>query len=189
MGQGTDGELWARVRRGERTAFEALVREHQACLRRFASGFLGDAAEGDDVAQRTLLDLWVQRAEVGPAGSVRAHLLARARNLCLTRARSRRRAAHWLARATDEPRSGGQTPHDELAARVDIAACAELGARVAALVDGLDDDARTGIWMRFGAEASFEEIGEVLGRPAHAVRALVYRQLALLRKKLSEEGS
>lgn len=162
------------------------MREYQACIRRFAAGFLNDAAEGDDVAQRVLLDVWALHAALEPTVSVRAHLLARARHLCWTRARSRTRAKRWLRKAADQPHDACPTPLEVLVARDQEQAAGALGAQVAALVEQLDEEARTAIWMRFAGEATFEEIGKVLGRPPHAVRALTYRQIALLRKRLSE---
>lgn len=183
-----DEDLRARLRRGEPAAFEVLVREHQPALRRFAAGFLGDAAAGDDVAQRALLDVWAQRDRLGPSGCLRAHLLTRARHLCLTSKRSRTRAQRWLGVVAAEHglERGGATPLDDLMAHDEERSTRALADKVCALVDQLEEDARVGIWMRFGGDASFEQIGEALGRPPHAVRALVYRQLALLRKRLSE---
>lgn len=187
----TDDDLRARLQRGEPAAFETLVREHQTALRRFASGFLGDAAAGDDVAQRALLDVWTQRQKLGPSGCLRAHLLTRARHLCLTSTRSRARAQRWLGLAAAEHRVVLEraTPLDDLMIHDEEQAERQLTAKMCALIEQLEEDARVGIWMRFGGGASFEQIGEALGRPPHAVRALVYRQLGLLRKRLSEVGA
>lgn len=167
------------------------MRQHQSALRRFAASFLGDAAAGDDVAQRALLDVWAQREKLGPSGCLRAHLLTRAKHLCLTSTRSRARAQRWLGLAAAEHglEVARATPLDDLMAHDEERLALQLTARVCALVDLLEEDARIGIWMRFAGDASFEQIGQALGRPPHAVRALVYRQLAVLRKRLSEVSS
>lgn len=183
-----DELLWARIRRGDREAFAELVRAQHAALRRFAAGMLGCAAEGDDVAQRVLLDLWERRGTAQRPSSIRAHLLVCARNACLVRLRSGRRAVRWERAVSEEPHTPPPTPLDALAERHRRLELERTGARLADLVDGLEDDARTAIWMRFAAGASFDDISLVLGRPAHAVRALVYRQLALLRRTLEEES-
>ena len=119
--------------------------------------------------------------------TLRAHLLTRARNLCLTEARGRRRADEGAARLALELVEPPVTPDDEVAGREERQRAAQLGQRIAAMVQSLPDDARTAIWMRFAGEASFEEIAQEIGRPAHAVRALVYRQLAALRERLAQE--
>lgn len=181
-----ESELWQRFRGGDRAAFEAIVRAHQACLRKFAAAMLRDGAEGDDVAQRAFLDVWHERERLAAVSSPRAHLLARVRHLCWTRSRSRRRQKWWIGRAAEEPVDTPSTPLDHLVDRASALDDATLVVRLAALVDDLDDDSRTVIWMRFAGEASFDEIGAAVGRPPHAVRALAYRQLALLKKRLSE---
>lgn len=184
-----DELLWSRIRSGDRDAFAALVRAEHAHLRRFGAAMMSNPCEGDDVAQRALLDLWAERATTTPRGSLRAHLLVRVRHLCLTRLRSSRRAGRWERAVAEEPHTPPPTPLDELHREHHRQERECAGARVAQLVDGLDDDARTAIWMRFAGGASFEEIGEALGRPPHAVRALVYRQLAGLRRRLEEEST
>jgi len=100
--------------------------------------------------------------------------------------RARGRADGFGQAVTELPPDPIETPLDALVAHDQERDSERLGARLAALVDKLEDDARVGIWMRFAGDASFEQIGEALQRPPHAVRALVYRQLALLRKRLAE---
>jgi len=178
-------ELLSAIRASDRGAFERAVALHERSVRRFAAAFLNDAAEGDDVAQRAFLDLWRDRTSLRPDGSLRGVLLARARHLCLNRVRARVRAAARAERASIEAEGSVGTPLDALLGAQDARELDLLRRRIAALVETLDLDARTSIWMRFAGEASFEEIGAAIGRPPHAVRALVYRQLALLRSLLA----
>jgi len=182
---GSDAFLSA-IRAGDRRAFARAVSVYERSVRRFASAFLGDAAEGDDVAQRAFLDLWNDRAKLRPEGSLRGLLLARARHLCLNRARALGRARVRGESLAAEPvqADAPPTPLDALVGAQDSRDAGALHARVLALVAELDDDVRTAIWMRFAGEASFEEIAEAIGRPPHAMRALVYRALAGIRGKL-----
>ena len=155
-------------------------------MRGFARAFLADAEEGDDVAQETFRDLWLDRASLHLAGSLRAHLLARVRNLCLTRARSRRRAGARMKLVAAEPNGPVTTPADHLEAREAQSDHLRIVVRLAGVIRELSEDMRTVIYMRFWGGASFEEISLVLGRPPHAVRAQLYRQLAQLRGRLEE---
>jgi len=138
------------------------------------------------VAQETFRDLWVDRASLQLAGPLRAHLVARVRNLCLTRARSRRRAGVRMKLVEAEPNNPAATPIDHLEAREQTNDHARTVVRLAETIRDLAEDVRTTIYMRFWGGASFEEISLVLGRPPHAVRALLYRQLAQLRGRLEE---
>ena len=58
---------------------------------------------------------------------------------------------------------------------------------VAAAVDGLDDRSRDLIALRYGADLSARQIGEILGLKTNAVEVALHRTLAKLRPEL--EGS
>jgi RNA polymerase sigma factor (sigma-70 family) len=182
-----DAELVTAIRGGDRDGFTELVRCHQAAVRRFAGAFLNDAMQGDDVAQQVFVDVWRDRARIELRGGLREHLLARARNLCLTHARSRNRTRNRVARLADEPSVNAPSPADLLYEH-DAANEAERAiGRARALVAQLPDDAYACVWLRFAGGLSFDDIGIALDRPAHAVRALLYRQLALLRRRMESE--
>ena len=65
----------------------------------------------------------------------------------------------------------------------------ERRARLFKLVDGLADDQRRVIAMRFGAERSIKEIANDMGRSEGAVKQLQFRALDNLRKRLTTEGT
>jgi hypothetical protein len=52
----SETELVGRAAKGDLAAFAALVRAHEATLRRFTRRLAGD--DGDDIAQETLLAAW-----------------------------------------------------------------------------------------------------------------------------------
>ena len=58
---------------------------------------------------------------------------------------------------------------------------------VAAAVDGLDERSRDLIALRYGADLSARQIGEILGLKTNAVEVALHRTLARLRPEL--EGS
>ena len=64
---------------------------------------------------------------------------------------------------------------------------AERSARLFRLVDGLADDQRRVIVLRFGEEKSIREIAGELGRSEGAVKQLQFRALQNLRKTISPE--
>ena len=56
---------------------------------------------------------------------------------------------------------------------------------VAAAVDGLDDRSRDLIALRYGADLSARQIGEILGLKTNAVEVALHRTLAKLRPELA----
>lgn len=176
------------LRAGDGHAFAQIVRSHHACVRGFARAFLADSEEGDDVAQDTFRDLWIDRGALRVAGSLRAHLLARARNLCLMRCRTRSRARGWLRLFEEEPRDPVALPSDPMDAGEEAFSHQRTVGTLAASIRQLSEEVRTVIYMRFWGGASFEDISAALGRPPHACRAMLYRQLALLRELLGDES-
>ena len=57
---------------------------------------------------------------------------------------------------------------------------------VAAAVDGLDERSRDLVALRYGADLSARQIGEILGLKTNAVEVALHRTLARLRPELEE---
>ncbi|MEZ5936618.1 MAG: RNA polymerase sigma factor [Hyphomonadaceae bacterium] len=66
----TENDLSAAAMRGDRRAFEGLVKLHQASVRAVARRLCGSASEGDDIAQAAFLTAW-RRRESWRGGSFR----------------------------------------------------------------------------------------------------------------------
>ncbi|MEQ1574118.1 MAG: RNA polymerase sigma factor [Vicinamibacterales bacterium] len=88
----SDGELMERARQGEREAFAAIYRRHQAVVHRFARSMTGSPEVADDVVQDVFLTLM---RDLGRYDSSRAalstYLYGVARNLVRHRLRRERR--------------------------------------------------------------------------------------------------
>ena len=80
-----DEELWERLWRGERDAFELLYREYGAGIRGFLRQYVGNTA-AEDICQETFLQIWRRPNGFDPArGSLKSYLFGIAR----------KRAAQW----------------------------------------------------------------------------------------------
>ena len=53
-----DEEIWERLCRGEREAFELLYREYGARVRAFLRQYVGGAPAAEDLCQETFLQIW-----------------------------------------------------------------------------------------------------------------------------------
>lgn len=75
--------LWARVRRGDESAFKSLVLELGAPLQSYARRFLPLADAAEDIVQDVFAHMWESRATVEVRGTVRGYLYAAVRNRAL----------------------------------------------------------------------------------------------------------
>src|SRR4051812_4598701 len=82
-----DKELFARIRGGDRDAFDSLFRTYYAQLVGFAERVVHDRAAAEDVAQDVMLELWRRRETLAINEWPRAYLFQSARNRALNRLR------------------------------------------------------------------------------------------------------
>ncbi len=187
--QETDGQLLARLVRGEGPALGLLIERHQAALLRHARALVGDDGRHEDAVQETFLRLLerppVIPAEVrGDAGAERAHLSSWlhtvTRNGCMDTLRSetrRKRREEEVAapEAAQRTHSGGA----ELAEERDTRAAVERG------IASLPKDQREVLVLRLLAERSYKEIAEITGRKIGTVGWLVSEGLKALAGQLT----
>jgi len=165
-----------RARRGDREAFTALIRHHDAGLRALAYRLLGDRDRMDDALQEAYVKAY--RALPGFRGNARL--------------------GTWLYRivynaALDElerSRRVVQVPVEELADEVgsgDVAeAVAQRGDLAAALAELAPEDRAT-VLLVDAQGFDYRDAGEVLGVPEGTVASRLNRARAALRSVLSEE--
>jgi RNA polymerase sigma-70 factor (ECF subfamily) len=161
-GAGADDRLVARFRAGDREAFDALVRRHQAALVRFVRRNAGDDAE--DVAQQAFVRAFEQLDGFAGRSAFRTWLFRIGLNLALNQARGRRR--------------------QPLPPPVSIATTEAVpAAALRALVGALPHKQRLALELRLFDELSFREVGEVLGTSESAAKANFHHALKRLRKQ------
>jgi RNA polymerase sigma-70 factor (ECF subfamily) len=170
-------------------AFEGLVRARQDRLFSIALRMLGDRAEAEDAAQDAFIRAYRALAGWQPTRIRELHLDAWLATIVVNvaRTRSRRRGATATRESLtfldelDHP-SGAQaeTPHGNLARR-------EASDAWAARLLALPERYRAPIVLRHVDGLGYDQIGEVLARPAGTVKAQVHRGLALLRAALEAE--
>lgn len=71
---GVDRQLLARIGWGDKEALNLLVDRYWREVATYATGLLGSAAGGEDVAQEVFVRVWERRESWGTQGSVRALL-------------------------------------------------------------------------------------------------------------------
>ena len=175
-----DEALVARVARGDRRAFAAIVRRHAGRLRALAVRFSGDPSEADDIVQEAFWAVWRNAASWQPDGPPFSAWLTRiAINRAIDVNRRRRvRRFFGLEEATDPP---DQSPSAETAAvtRSELAA-------VAADIHQLPARQRAAILLAADGDRSNSAIATILGVSEGAVEQLLVRARRTLRTRLAE---
>lgn len=134
---------------------------------------IGDGADAEDVTSEVFERALRYRGSYDPArGGPVPWLLGIARR-CVDDAR-RRQA---LAPVPDEVEAAA--PHE-----VDVQVVRRI--ELAAALERLDERARELVALRFGADLTARQIGEVLGMRTNAVEVALHRTLAALRRELVE---
>jgi len=154
-----EAELVRRAARGDLAAFAALVREHEAALRRFTRRLAGD--HGDDIAQDALLAAWRALGQWRAEGSFAAWL----RTIATRRFLDRRRADAGRTRLSPLDTVGDDCCHPDVEQRLAIdRALATLGPRE-----------RAAALLVFGEGHSHSEAAAMLGLPLGTLKSLVAR--------------
>lgn len=154
-----EAELVRRAARGDLAAFAALVRAHEATLRRFTRRLAGD--DGDDIAQDALLAAWRALGQWRAEGSFGAWL----RTIATRRFLDRRRADAGRAQLTALDPIASPEFDPDIDQRLTLErALATLGPRE-----------RAAALILFGEGHSHSEAAAMLGLPLGTLKSLVAR--------------
>ena len=175
-----DDDLALRLASDLDGSFERLVLAHQDRLFSLALRWTGDPREAEEIAQDTFVRAY--RALTGYDAEriaglhLRAWLTRIALNLCRNRARVRRPVPVRLDGDDDPVIASGAdgSPDGRFAHR-------EAVDHWATLLASLPGRYRAPVVLRHVSGLDYDEMAEVLGRPAGTLKAQVHRGLALLR--------
>ena len=181
-----DQQLVGRAQRGDKQAFEILVRKYQRKLVRLLSRFVRDASDVEDVAQEAFIKAyralptfrgdsafytWLYRIGVNTAKN---YLVANGRR------------APTMTEIDGEGGEGGEesesfkdlnTPESELASR-------QIAESVNRTLQSLPEELRTAITLREIEGLSYEEIAQVMNCPIGTVRSRIFRAREAIAQEL-----
>lgn len=174
------------VKEGDVRAFERLVELHQNTVIGTATRMLGNADDAHDVAQQVFIRVWKSAPRYEATAKFTTWLFTILRNLVFneTRRRTRRREipletedqeGHTPRQYTDitAPAADQLTQQDELERALDHAIAA------------LPEKQRLAVILRRQEELPYEQICEILKMSLPAVKSLLFRARAELRKHLT----
>ena len=167
-----DLDLARRAAAGDAAAFAALVRAHEAAVRRFLARLTRGANSGeggaDDLAQEVFLKAWRSADAFRGDGSYRAWLMRIAWTLFLSahRARGRREAR-------EQASSAPQSRHDRDTA-IDLQRA----------LAGLGERERAAALLCFGEGCSHGEAAQIMGIPLGTLKSILARARSALVQRL-----
>ena len=181
--QRSDEQLIERSRRGDREAFEELVRQSARLVFARACLETGNGHRAEDLTQETFLIAWRSVGQVRDAKSFRPWLLSVLHSVLVDAARregrQKRQGARGERQGLEEMVSRAPGP-DEAAERRDERE------RALAALRGLPQEYRQVLALRYLGGADYETIGRELAISNGSLRGLLNRGLALLRERMGE---
>jgi len=174
--QPDDVALVRAFRAGDRRAFDALVRRHQAPVRALARRFCRDADEADDLAQRAFIRALEHVDEL--RGAFRPWLLRIVVNL----ARNHVRDTAKFVPADDAPEPSAEAGQE---AGIDAVRRAE---RLRSAIRTLPPRQREVVLLRVDGQLSFGEIGNALGITENNAKVNYHHGVRRLQQTLGRES-
>jgi RNA polymerase sigma-70 factor (ECF subfamily) len=172
-----DQMLMARVRDGDRQAFETLYGRFGSPVMGFLFRLCGDRSLAEDLTQEVFLRVWRAAAGWRPLGRVSTWIFQIAKHLWWNEAARRRRRRGRPAPAGDAAEDGRPSPAERLA-RVEAAQA------VQAALAGLSPRLRLVFVLVRLEGLPYAEAAEVAGIPVGTVKSRAAAAEAALRKRL-----
>ena len=174
--------LTAKIRAGDRAAFEALFRAQYAPLCGFAHRYLRDRHAAEDLVQTLFADLWADRSHLAIQTNVRAYLFAAVRNRALNIRKHELVERDWARdEALPEVRALHSRPRQPDAALEQQA----MEASVADAMESLPERCRMVMRLRWQEQMRYAEIAQVMGISVKGVENQLARGLRALRVRLT----
>ena len=171
-------DLVSRARRGDTSAFEALIRRHERLALGVAYGVLQDSQASGDVVQEAFVKAWKRLGDLAQPGSFASWLCGIVRNLCVDVRRRKRLSVCGIEEARGEADGKTHGPLELMQRR-------ETSERVAAALATLDEITRSAVVLRYFENLSSKQIGELLGMSPAAIDMRLMRGRQALKERLS----
>jgi RNA polymerase sigma-70 factor (ECF subfamily) len=181
----SDQQLVQRVQKGDKAAFDLLVRKYQHRVLKLVGRFVNDSAEAEDVAQEAFLKAyralpafrgdsafytWLYRIAINTAKNA---LVA-----------NRRRPVDFDLDLQDPDQHDRQSMLKDSDTPEGVLLTDEIREVVERALEQLPEDLRTAIVLRELEGLSYEEIAEAMDCPVGTVRSRIFRAREAIDKKL-----
>lgn len=185
--RGIDQQLVVRVQKGDKSAFDLLVRKYQHRIAKLVSRYVYDRSEVEDVTQEAFIKAyraikgfrgesafytWLYRIAINTAKN---YLVAQGRRPSIADIETEDAEASDFSAGTNL--RDATTPERQMLAD-------EIGRAVERVLATLPEDLRTAVTLREIDGLSYEEIAEVMDCPIGTVRSRIFRAREAIDKEL-----
>ena len=187
----TEQELVERAKRGDETAFEALVTDNEKRIYNLCRRLVGNPEDAAELTQEAFLNAWRGLGRFQGESSFSTWLYRLASNACIDFLRKeKRRQSLSMTVSLDDDEEGRQVelPDERYAPEGELER-AEARRAVAEGLEKLTAEHRQVLVMRELNGLSYAEIGTVLGLEEGTVKSRIARARNALRKVLTEQGN
>lgn len=149
-------------------------------LHRFATRFLGDEVEAQDVVQEVLIKVWHRREELDNVENLEAWCMTVTRNLSLDKVKSsKRKNTVQMPEGLDVSEDNRRTPYHSTAA-------GDMMNKINRLMNTLPEKQRQIMQLRDIEGFSYKEISDILTLDLNQVKVNLFRARKYIREKLFE---
>jgi RNA polymerase sigma-70 factor (ECF subfamily) len=185
-----DVQLMVRVRTGDARAFRELFEKHSRAIVNFAYHFVGHRQRAEEIAQDVFLQIYRAAERYEPTAKFTTWLYRIATNACLNEVRrpEHRHPRRSIEHEPDDERKRAEIAFADPEAIPGDSALAgrELEAKIHAVLEDLPPNQRAALLMSRVDGMSYLEVAEALETTESAVKSLVFRATATMRKELAE---
>jgi len=183
-----DIRLMLRVRDDDATAFADLVELYQHRLVTVMHHLVGNAEEGEDLAQEVFLRVYRTRKKYHPKAKFSTWLFTIANNLAMNILRDRQRKFTVPLDVRDSgplgPRPAEQLVHDKAGQPRQRLQHQELAGVVKVALETLNERQRIAVVLNKFEDMNYADIADVMGMSTKAVKSLLSRARENLRQAL-----
>ncbi|WP_421229773.1 RNA polymerase sigma factor RpoE [Aeromonas enteropelogenes] len=180
-----DEQLVERVQRGDKAAFNLLVKKYQHKVVNLVARYVNNPGDVPDVAQEAFIKAYRALPTFRGESAFYTWLYRIAVNTAKNYLTSQGRRPPSSDVEADEAESyGGGEALQEVSTPENLALTDEIKRTVFASIEALPEDLRTAITLRELEGLSYEEIAEIMDCPVGTVRSRIFRAREAIDKKL-----
>jgi RNA polymerase sigma-70 factor, ECF subfamily len=184
----SDSEVVARIRAGDRSLFEILMRRHNQRVYRVVRAVVKDEADVEDVMQQAYINAFTHLHQFEERSQFSTWLIRIALHEAFARRRKMRQLDAMTRVGSEQDNDHGELMDTLAAPQADPerqAYAQELHRLLEAAVDTLPETYRTVFMLRDIEGLSTTETGEGLGLGAEAVKTRLHRARAMIRRAVT----
>lgn len=175
----TGNELFRAYLDGDDHAFDCIIKEYRENLIFFVMRYVRSVSVAEEIAQDAFVELLIHKHRYNFSCSLKTYLFTIAKNKAINYLRRRK----FVSDDEIDP----NTESDERTLAEHIIKNEEKE-KLYKVLNRLNDDYRSALYLVYIEDLSYEEAGRVMGKNKKQIENLVFRARASARKELEKEG-